>query len=144
MKALEKHLAHAGKKNSVWTKREIQAARMTVHRSSPEDGISLAMALQNGGYRITKEQSDFGHEWLRKTMWTSKNKVSLSKAGRCFGQRERDIVKRFKKFTFEGLLYEQNQYAGKIWTLPIYRCHAKNGDYFDYCVPHWGLPEVLN
>ena len=144
MNAYQKHLAHAQKKNAVWTETEILSLRMQVHKQKHvDDALTLIMNVNEGGYRITKEQREFGINWLRNTLWTKDGKERNTAKSRCFGDRERSIVKRFKKFTFEGLRYTQNGYSGYFTTTPIYRCHAKDGSFFDYTMAHWGLPEIL-
>lgn len=137
-KTAEKYLALTDKKRHAWTKSEINGIRKAIHWQK-EYAAFLISAINEGNRSITPEQSKFGIEWLRSKIFLKDGKtVRNSKIARCFGDAEIEVVRRFKRFTFEGVRVDQWGY-----TTPIYRCHAKNGSYFDYTLQFWGLPEVL-
>lgn len=139
-----RHLKNAQNKRHIWTEGEIKAVRKCIHWLKYEDdALTLIMNVNEGGFRITKEQSDFGIEFLRSKLWNKSGKPRSTEFSRCFGIREKAIILNFKKFTFEGVRYKQNSYSGQFSTTPIYRVHAKNGAYFDYTMGHWTLPEIL-
>jgi hypothetical protein len=143
-KSYHRHLANAQNKRHVWTEGEILGVRKCIHGlKHADDALTLIMNVNEGGFRITQEQSDFGIQFLRSKLFKKDNTCRTSAFARCFGLRERDIVRQFKKFTFEGVRYQCNPYSGQFSTSPIYRVHSKGGRSFDYTMGHWSLPEVL-
>lgn len=140
MKAYDRHMVNASNKRHVWTESEILSVRMCIHRSGIEKAYPLIMELNEGGFRITPEQTTKGIEYLRSKLWKDNGEHRNTEFSRCFGIRERAIIQGFKKFTFEGVRYEQR--GSSFQTTPIYRVHS-NAGYFDYTMGHWGLPEIL-
>lgn len=142
-KAFERHLARAQNHKSTWTLSEINAYRACIHRQRHvDDAFELIMEVNEGGYSITPEQSEFGIQWLRNACFKADGSLRTSKLAKCFGLAERNVIRNFSHFTFEGVRYQQNPYSGQFSTTPIYRTHSENGDYFDYTMEFWGLPEV--
>lgn len=140
--------------NETWTKGEINGLRKAVGPCSklPNTCIDELQSLSYGHskeFKITKEQTKFGLDYLKDTVFTSKGTTRNAK--RNFLKEEPNavnILKNFAKFRFIGLasvsqpLYWQNK-VGE-YTLPIYRTYDKNGNYFDYTAGMWGNCGVVN
>ena len=88
------------------------------------------------GFDITKEHSDIGIEYLRKTFF-KKNGDPRQAAFDYLTDHDINILRNFKKFKFIG--FEVNRLNHNIFNNNtnqcfeiVYRVIAKNGDYFDY------------
>lgn len=137
-----------------WTKGEINGLRKAVGPCSKLPRACIE-ELQDKAYchssefKITKEQSLFGIEYLKKTVFTKKGIPRNAK--RNFLRSEPNaikIIKNFAKFRFIGLQSVPNNYywgnrAGE-YTLPIYRTYDRDGNYFDYTAGMWGNCELIN
>jgi hypothetical protein len=94
------------------------------------------------GYNITKDQSDFGIDWLKRIILNKKEQLRNSKQAADFREVDAEIIRDFAKFEFVG--FEENCYGyGNSHYTPIYRTIGKDGRYFDYTVGHWGTPAIV-
>ena len=137
-----------------WTKGEINGLRKAVGMCSnlPRACIEELKhyAYSHGNeFKITKEQSLFGIQYLKEAVFTKKGIPRNAK--RNFLRYEPDaikIIKNFAKFRFIGLQSTPKSYyfgdrAGE-YTLPIYRTYDRDGNYFDYTAGMWGNCELIN
>lgn len=135
----------------VWTKGDILAFAKLLNSyrfSSPERKnqiMNLWSNLEdrtcNIPYDITKDQSDFGLQWLNKICFTSKGKNRDSKMVQDFNSKDFDIVRNFHHFEFVGFHEASNGYNSHC--APIYRTIDKDGNYFDYVARMWQAPEIV-
>lgn len=98
--------------------------------------------IENSGYAITKEQSEFGIQWLRELVFTKTGKARRSKASDSFTEEDLEVIRNFKRFEFVGFHEDWTGYNSRY--TPIYRCIGKDGAYFDYYAFHWEKTEVVN
>jgi hypothetical protein len=139
--AYQRHLEHASTKGATWTEQEILSVRMSIHKLPKDDALTLIMAINEGGFQITQEQSDKGIEFLRRKLFTAKGKRRNTEFTRRLNNHVIKLIEGFSHFTFEGVHYEDQ--GSRIFTSPIYRVHDSKGNYFDYTMPFGGSPEVL-
>lgn len=93
---------------------------------------------QSIGIKLTSQQQVKGLLWLKEK--TFKLNGNLRSNSPC-GEFEANVIKRFKSFKCVGLHnLSQNEYRQYV---PIYRCIATNGCYFDYICKMWGEIEVI-
>lgn len=136
-----RHRSNLENPKHVWLLSEINGLRKRLGYCSNWSQTAkeeLREELQRNDYsfKISKEQSQFGIEWLRRTQFKLNGEL---RAGAFIGEREAKIIKSFKRFEFIGLRFIYvSPYQTE--TAPIYRTFAKNGDYFDYsCSPMGGF-----
>ena len=125
----------------VWTKQEIQSFKNAVaatrwDKKSLKSEIVLDL-LDKLNERdrpifITEEQTDFGIDWLRKTLLTSSGKLRNTGLVRNSLLREYhiEIIKNFSHFEFLG--YSVQDYRCYSIGSPVYRVVSKFGNYFTY------------
>lgn len=101
---------------------------------------NAAVMLFDNSYSITKEQTEFGIEWLNNFSFKSNGEARNTKNN--FDSAQLLIIKNFKKFEFVGVLGFRNGFNQMIQHAPIYRVVSKSGDYFDYTPIHMGNPIV--
>lgn len=97
----------------------------------------------NGGYSITSEQSEFGIEWLKSRILTSKGKLSKSKFAEDFRECDAEVIRNFEKFGFMGFYENENGWSSHY--TPIYRTISNDGTFFDYTMfgGQWGRPGIV-
>lgn len=133
----------------VWTKQDCQRVAKALNAlrfTSTDDHTRTFMInwkdrfnARDSEYKITKEHSDQGINYLRNYCFTTKGAVRKS----CnLGWSEQEIIKNFKRFAFVGYHTEYNNYGYPFYHI-IYRCYDKFGRYFDYCPMHWSDPLVV-
>ncbi len=145
MRALDRHLKNLENKHHVWTLNEINSVRKCLHGlRDHSEAWNLLQELNECGFsrQITAEQSIFGINWLRDTVFKANGSLRDTHASRCFTAEHVEMIKHFDHFTFEGVKSSGSP-GENINTSPIYRLYDTDGDYFDYTVPFGGLPEVL-
>jgi hypothetical protein len=101
---------------------------------------------KDGGYRLTKEQTEFGIQWLR-DRYIKKDGRMRKALEKDFMSYEHDIVmdiiRNFKEFRFIGYYAEWNSFFKEYCHfVPVYRVHGKNGDSFDYSPVYMGEPII--
>lgn len=91
-------------------------------------------------YKLTKEQTEFGINWLRKYTF-KKNGEPRQQKGNPFDEDHRKVINNFSHFLLVG--FEDIESFGNIGRYrPIYRVVSVHGVYFDYTpnVPFNGTP----
>lgn len=135
------HKSNLENPKHIWHKSEINGLRKGLGYCGSWSDVAkqdLIEDLQRNTYafKIAKEQSDFGIEWLRRTQFKLNGGI---RAGAFIGEREANIIKKFKRFEFVGLRFIYVS-PYQTDTAPIYRTYAKDGSYFDYsCSPMGGF-----
>lgn len=154
-RTIKKYLDRIENKKSPWTKLEINSFKKLIGSMHwMEDAeykneiLNLWGKFTDLGYEleydITKEQSEFGINWLKKQLFKSNGEPrNNKKIDELNCDRVRNIVKSFKKFTFVGY-HMSYRYGSRAEPLsPVYRVYSKNGEYFDYTIAgQWG--EILS
>lgn len=130
------------KRGHVWTENEIIFFRKYLNGSSSIDINTvyyLASQIDNKNFKITDQQSVKGILWLKNKCFTNNFKIRKNCPFKNF---EINVIKNFKEFRFVGLYnVSENFYRNYM---PIYRCIAHNGDYFEYVAYTWGKVKVLS
>lgn len=132
-------------KGRKFSEQELIAFRKYVNGSSPltpSDAQYLIDSFDeiaaSRGVLLTEQQQVKGLLWLKHQTFRLNGAVRKNAPLDHF---EREVLKRFKKFTCVGLYnLNENHYRQYV---PIYRCHATNGTYFDYACLMWGEIRVL-
>lgn len=147
----ERHITRLLDRRHVWKEGEIRGLCKLVSElaRAPYENAEAKQQLEvvNNALRaftkrpITKEQTDKGLDWLYGNLWSHTCKPLNNKISRCFGFREKAIVRSFKRFEFEGIRVEYNKHGYLAGTFPIYRVIGKKGT-FSYSPAHWGTPVV--
>ena len=132
-------------KSGKFTESEISSFRQYLGSSSALDSYEkgllwLEFERAHKEYKITKEQTQKGIQWLKNYCWTKSGRPRQAK-NVVFGYRERAILLQFSKFRFTGL-FRASENSYDFYT-PIYRVYAKNGAYFDYTTDR-GKIEVVS
>lgn len=131
----------ATKRGHVWTENEIIYFRKYINGSSPlnaYDAQGLIDAVDGKVYRITEQQSVKGILWLKNQCFTGRGILRRSCPFKTF---EVNVISNFREFRFVGLYnVSDNSYRNYM---PIYRCIAKNGDFFDYVAYSFGQVKVI-
>ena len=132
----------------VLTQSDIRALKTALNLTSKINKADFVKIVNHcNGFDITKEHSDIGIEYLRKTFF-KKNGDPRKAAFDDLTDHDINVLKNFKKFKFVGFgLYHENSYNSQYDQYEIiYRVIAKNGDWFDYLAVSWqsGQFEVLN
>lgn len=105
--------------------------------------------------KITKDQNEFGRNWL-KERYINKKGQPRKQLKHDFNyldvdstpERAFNVIKGLKDFRFVGVTGHWNSYF-KIYTdiTPVYKAIGKNGDSFTYTFGHWGKliasPEII-
>lgn len=146
IKAVKRHEERLKNPRHVWTKTEINSLAKCIGSARWENDWTLKAAKLNlltlineNGYRITKEQSDFGKAFLYSKLFNSKGQFRRSQVASQFREWRGDIVKRLTKFTFDGFHVEWNSYTREINSLaPVYSAYDRKGQRFSYAWVHWG------
>lgn len=139
------------KTKKVLTKTDIQSLCNSANRmrwlEKNEVRLINAQTLLNKVYygtvefKITREQSQFGIEYLMRRYF--KKDGSLRKRTyETLGDREIDILRNFKRFSFVGIQGDHSQY-NTLYNI-VYRIYGQDGMYFDYIPMHWGEIQVIN
>lgn len=150
IKTAARHLESYKRISKVWLKSEIGAVIKFLNSKNYEHDMEVHGAIENletyfeygscEERKITKEQSKFGIEYLRKRYY----KIGGDPRKNCpFGQRETEIIRSFSKFRFVGMKANYNSMGSYRWFTPVYRVYSKNGLHFDYTAVHWGDPIVI-
>ena len=137
------------------TQSDIRSLKIMLGFSTPFEWYDQKVALNNmikscNGFDITKEHSDIGIEYLRKTFF-KKNGDPRQAAFDYLTGHDINILRNFKKFKFIGFELSRvnyntfNKTTNNAFEI-VYRVVAKNGDWFDYLAVSWqsGQFEVLN
>ena len=127
------------------TERELINFRKAVNGSSrlPIEIVQDLLAdfdakATDKGIQLTAEQQAKGLAWLNRETFKLNGRVRKNPV---LKQYERNVLQGFKKFTCVGLYdLSTNNYRH---FMPIYRCVAKNGTYFDYVCKMWGEIVVI-
>jgi len=101
--------------------------------------------------KITKEQSDFGIEWLTNQVFKKNGEPRKN----CkLDSEQQAIVKNFKCFIWSNIFNSQSHYGNYGYNspyksyVPVYRVYDKKGNYFEYTVlgggPGGSIEIVLN
>jgi hypothetical protein len=144
-KTYNKYLNYT-KRGHVWTENEIIFFRKYIndhlnHNSSIDfDDIYFLIGKISGQqYKITDQQSVKGILWLKNKCFTNSYKIRRN----ClFGAFEINVITNFKEFRFVGIQNISPNFYKCF--MPIYRCIARNGDFFDYVAYTNGHFEILN
>lgn len=83
----------------------------------PEDGLTISEDQNKKGYDFLMDQ------WKSKTGKERKNNP--------YGYREQEILENFSHFTLASL-YDASTYGQSAYYLPLYDCHSKDGNSFEY------------
>lgn len=98
--------------------------------------------MPEDGYNITEEQKQRGIKYLREN--TYKLNGSLRK-NNIFTEFERHVIDNYVDFKLVGLYPCPNYFGGDTgYTLPIYRCIAKDGSSFDYLGTCYKMIKVID
>lgn len=133
-------------KSGRFTEVELKYFRKLINGSSRLDAITKNdlvqefewQANEHNGIRLSKEQQQKGIEWLRKVTYKLNGELRKTQV---LGRIERCIIDEFKYFRCVGLYnLSDNNYDQYV---PIYRCIARDGSYFDYICKMWGEIEVI-
>lgn len=100
--------------------------------------ISAYERLSKVQQLITKEQSNFGIEYLRRRYF----KVNGQPRKNSPFAEYKHIIDNFKEFMFVGLYKHENNGSYKAYS-PVYRIIAKDKSWVDYVPMHWGIPFVV-
>ena len=135
----------------VLTQSDIRALKTALNLTSKINKADFVKIVNHcNGFDITKEHSDIGIEYLRKTFF-KKNGDPRRAAFDDLTDHDINVLRNFKKFKFIG--FEVNRLNHNIFNNNtnqcfeiVYRVIAKNGDWFDYLAVsyHSGQFEVLN
>ncbi len=91
------------------------------------------------GIRLTSQQQVKGILWLKEKTFKLNGELRLSSPCGVF---ESSVLKKFRAFKCVGLHnLSDNDYRQYV---PIYRCIATNGNYFDYICKMWGEIQVIS
>ena len=131
----------------VLTQSDIRSLKTALGRySNLKSTEFLTMINLCDSFDITKEHSDIGIEYLRKTFF-KKNGDPRKAAFDDLTDHDINVLRNFKKFKFIGfhLYHEGFDFQSNVYEI-VYRVVAKNGDWFDYLAVSWqsGQFEVLN
>jgi len=135
------YLAKLNNPKAVWTKGEINGLRKGLGYCGPwsdvaKEELSQTIKTTEFNFKITKDQSKFGVDWLKRTQFRLDGRL---RASAFIGEREASIIKNFKEFRFIGLRFIYVS-PYQTDTAPVYRTISKSGDYFDYsCAPMGGF-----
>jgi hypothetical protein len=133
--------------NAPWTESEIVFFRKAIGYCGLKD-VELRSKLHDHfhdhmpkeGYNISMDQAQKGINYLRSK--TYKLNGDLRK-GNIFGEFERSVINNFRHFKFVGLYPQTNGTGETLGYLPVYRCIAENGCYFDYTGTAYQAIEIL-
>lgn len=150
-KSLKKYQSLIQNKNHVWTKGEIKAlakairaARWEKDEESKEFRLRLLDSLWDKSFKITKDQSDFGKSFLKTQLFKCNGQLRKSKVAIQFGEERAAIVKKLKRFTFDGFHVYLNPADSSVSDLvPVYTAYDSQGNKFSYAWVHWG-PVLLD
>lgn len=140
-KSYYRHKANLENPKHIWDKQQINGLRKGLgycgNWSQPaKEELTETLQRTEYHFNISKEQTQFGIEWLRRTQFRLDGKI---RAGAFIGVREAKIIQNFKRFEFVGLRFIRVSPC-QTDTAPIYRTIARNGEYFDYsCSPMGGF-----
>lgn len=98
--------------------------------------------MPRDGYNITLEHQQKGIDYLRDNTFKKSGKL---RKNNIFNEYCINILNNYKEFKFVGLHEQVNFYgysSGHV--LPIYRCIAEDGTYFDYTGTMYSMIEVLD
>jgi predicted aldo/keto reductase-like oxidoreductase len=126
-------------KNHVWTEQDIIQFRSRLHGSKSNCNPELLneMFFENipeDGYKITKQQSDKGIEFLKKTLFKIDGTPRNTELAKHTDTALFEAIADFESFSFVDLHgYTVNMRTGSFWFAPVYRIHTKSGKDVDYC-----------
>ena len=132
----------------VLTQSDIRSLKTALNLTSKINKADFVKIVNHcNGFDITKEHSDIGIEYLRKTFF-KKNGDPRRAAFDDLTDHDINVLRNFKKFKFDGFdLYRPHFQDSQYDQYEIiYRVIAKNGDWFDYLAVSWqsGQFKVLN
>lgn len=132
-------------KSRRFTERQLISFRRYVNGSSPLNGydaeylISLFNTAAESGIKLTRYQQYKGRKWLLGVTFKLNGQVRKNAP---LGYFEQKVVKSFAKFRCVGLYnLSDNSYRQYV---PVYRCIARNGSYFDYVCMMWGEIKIVS
>lgn len=132
MSAYKKWLARIEDKKTAWTEQEIIFFRRAIGQCGLKDPAERALlrslfadAVENEGYKITREQDMKG---LRYLLDKSLKKNGEHRKGSKFGTFELAVLLHFSHHTLSGLY--RDTYCEHY--LPIYRAYDTEGNWFEY------------
>jgi hypothetical protein len=107
--------------------------------------------------KITKEQNEFGRQWLLNRYVNKKGQprkqlehdFSFLECKLCGHNEYFRVITTLKDFRFVGFTGQWNSYARMYVDIkPVYEAISKDGTSFTYCFGHWGAliegPEIIN
>jgi len=92
--------------------------------------------------KITKEQSDFGKQWLKDYFFKKDGKPRNGKRTEYVSDRVLSIAKSVSRFEFVGVIGLFNGIGEMCQFVPVYRAFNRKGEHFDYAPIHWGQPLI--
>jgi len=99
---------------------------------------ALISKMPINGYSIDQKLDKKGFEYL----WRMNFKKNGSPRKNAWGYFEQRVLKQFSHFTFVGLHnLSSNSYTQYV---PVYRCYATDGSWFEYTGVTFKMSEVLN
>jgi hypothetical protein len=141
-------------KSKRWTENEIKGFCWALNGVkkvdlTDEQRAELLQSFRSvGSYRISREQTKFGINWLRETCFKKNGEERDSKKSNCFGYREKKIIKNFSRFELVDLYNNRDAYNSYYSSYKsysaVYRVISKDGSYFDYTIPGlWAEPIIF-
>lgn len=92
--------------------------------------------------KITKEQSDFGKQWLKDFFFKKNGQPRSGQRTQYVSDRVLRIAKSATRFEFIGVIGLFNSMGEMCQFVPLYRTFNRKGEYFDYAPIHWGQPII--
>lgn len=92
--------------------------------------------------KITKEQSDFGKQWLKEYFFKKNGEPRQGQRAEYVSDRVLKIAKSVKRFEFVGVIGLFNGIGEMCQFVPVYRAYNSKNEYFDYAPVHWGQPII--
>ena len=133
-----------------WTEGEINYFRKSMGYCSTwsveaREEVARYLNHENINFQITEEQSEKGIDWLLSSQLKKSGEIRKAKTV-FIDESDVDILKNFSHFRlvgFQGIDY--SLFSGGYYNYaPVYRCIAKNGDYFDYNPVAFITPDILD
>lgn len=134
------------KKSHIWTKSEIDGLRKQMGYCSGCSQPARDELIRDCGtfdFKITREQTAFGLQWLRETQFKKSGEL---RAGAFIGRHEAKIIKTFKEFRFVGIHFENFNQWSQCWQTisPVYAVISKDGSSFEYAAHAFNGCHVLS
>lgn len=93
--------------------------------------------------KITREQSQFGKQWLKDWFFKKDGSTRSGKRTENVSKDVLAIASKVSRFEFIGVIGVCSFNYGPFAFLPLYRAYTTKGEYFDYAPVMWNNPFII-